>query len=729
MKLEHAPIVIERSEDFEEQEFGISDVTVIMEILRSKLYSNPIKVLVQEYMSNARDAHRELGKEDVAIEVTLPTEISPQFEVRDFGPGLTPTRLKDVFIKYGSSTKRGSNTSTGGFGIGAKSGWSYSDTFHVVSITHERGENVKRSYSCVVDETRNGKLIKFSDNEITTEPCGVRIVVPAKKENFRQFKMYALQVGMFWKTRPVVHGETFNEIKCISHGANWKYFDKSCVPDEFRAEKTFVICDGIPYPLKVETLKDSISPSVLSVLDNACFGLYFNTGDISISANREEIHYTEKTKAILAQRVNEVVVDFAARFNDEINKKKTFLEALLAFNNIGDENRTIGKLISDAISWNGIKLHEIHSITGDCGDYVKVEAFYTHQGAFKQCRKSSVTIHNLNPANVYLNDEPLRGAPLAKIKSMYYHSKDKDKFEIYVISFATNNLKTLGTVIDPKVIIKKVDEWKIKNAVDHFGFKKTSSIPKSAIPKGANVASGPKAKLARYRELKFDASGNLNLIEYEDYETDLKGYYIMSHDGYITVGGGQSFLIRDRYELRRLTGRVKYLFKHLNIDKIIILSKRNASVVQNNTTIVPLKKDIYDDIVKSFDVNKLKEYVKYNMENTMSSHNFVSMLLGKASFISKLHPGGNFAKKIHTINNLKTYFASPTHAEVKDQFSEFGGLIHDIHKVKVSDNDNSSEKINTRYPLLASYTSYYITDHDKYLEHAIEYINLVDSKT
>jgi hypothetical protein len=44
------------------------------------------------------------GKE-YPIEVTCPTDISPQFEVRDFGPGITPSRMKDVFIKYAASSK------------------------------------------------------------------------------------------------------------------------------------------------------------------------------------------------------------------------------------------------------------------------------------------------------------------------------------------------------------------------------------------------------------------------------------------------------------------------------------------------------------------------------------------------------------------------------------------------------------------------------------------------
>lgn len=41
-------------------EFRIGDPGKIIDILRSKIYSNPIQTLVQEYLCNARDANREV---------------------------------------------------------------------------------------------------------------------------------------------------------------------------------------------------------------------------------------------------------------------------------------------------------------------------------------------------------------------------------------------------------------------------------------------------------------------------------------------------------------------------------------------------------------------------------------------------------------------------------------------------------------------------------------------
>src|SRR5688572_23276532 len=136
MEIAGSTATVERSAAFTEKSFSIGNPVVIMKIMRSKLYSNPIKVLIQEYLCNARDANREAGC-DRAIEVHVPTKFNQSFEVRDYGIGISPERMENVFIRYGESTKRGNNLQTGGFGIGAKSGWSYSDSFSITTVTQE----------------------------------------------------------------------------------------------------------------------------------------------------------------------------------------------------------------------------------------------------------------------------------------------------------------------------------------------------------------------------------------------------------------------------------------------------------------------------------------------------------------------------------------------------------------------------------------------------------------
>ena len=90
------------------KQFGIAEenMGLVLDILRSKLYSDPIGSITREICANARDAHREVGCADKPIEITSPSILDNHWRVTDFGPGITPDRMKNVVINFGSSTKR-----------------------------------------------------------------------------------------------------------------------------------------------------------------------------------------------------------------------------------------------------------------------------------------------------------------------------------------------------------------------------------------------------------------------------------------------------------------------------------------------------------------------------------------------------------------------------------------------------------------------------------------------
>ena len=92
----------------ESTNFEIGNTDAVINILRSKIYSNPRMTLVQEYLSNARDANREIDATK-PIKVVMPNEISPVLKIRDYGPGLTRERvrqIKDKAINNLRSTSR-----------------------------------------------------------------------------------------------------------------------------------------------------------------------------------------------------------------------------------------------------------------------------------------------------------------------------------------------------------------------------------------------------------------------------------------------------------------------------------------------------------------------------------------------------------------------------------------------------------------------------------------------
>src|ERR1017187_3447658 len=174
MKLAAHDNELETNMEVVSQDFGIGDLSVLIGMLRKNVYQHRIRTLVQEYMCNGRDAAREIGSTKKII-VSIPNELSPVFKVRDFGPGITPQRMTKVFLQYGNSTKRKTNGQTGGFGIGAKSAWAYTDSFTVISITG----GVKRTYVCHLGSTNVGRADLMSEVE-TTEETGTEIHVAIK---------------------------------------------------------------------------------------------------------------------------------------------------------------------------------------------------------------------------------------------------------------------------------------------------------------------------------------------------------------------------------------------------------------------------------------------------------------------------------------------------------------------------------------------------------------------
>ena len=104
----------------------------IFDLLRSKIYENPIKAICREVSCNARDANRSVGKGDVPIEITVPSYNNLSLIIKDCGPGISPYLIENIFIKYAASTKRDDNTQTGGFGLGAKTPFAYTDSFTIV---------------------------------------------------------------------------------------------------------------------------------------------------------------------------------------------------------------------------------------------------------------------------------------------------------------------------------------------------------------------------------------------------------------------------------------------------------------------------------------------------------------------------------------------------------------------------------------------------------------------
>ena len=259
--------------------FDANSIHHIMAIL-TDLYEDPELAVIREYSTNAIDSHIESGN-PAPIEVYKPNSMSPFFRVIDHGIGLNVDGIRDVYSKYGASTKRDTNTQTGMLGVGCKSALTYSNQFTVVGV--------KDGVKTIVAISRNeegGGVMEVIDTLATDEPNGVEISVPAKTGHFSH-KVDAF--FQWWKPGTVlVDGEAPRQPKMDKMADNVYLMDQHAVG---APASDIVIMGNVPYNVGNRLTGTTHRASYFRVI------AYVDMGAVNFTPSREALHYTKKTEA------------------------------------------------------------------------------------------------------------------------------------------------------------------------------------------------------------------------------------------------------------------------------------------------------------------------------------------------------------------------------------------------------------------------------------------------
>jgi hypothetical protein len=274
------------------------------------MYTDKIAAVCREVSSNSRDANREAGRAEIPVKISMVepfeldsvTDQSIVFE--DSGLGITPDRMADIFVKYAASTKRSTNEQVGGFGLGAKTPFAYSDTFTVITVCDFEGKRMKFIYTAMIDDSQKGKMVLFGSEEVDQD-TGTKIVVPYSDEDRYKFEKEVFRATCLWDVRPELKGFQYFAKRKFEVALEVDTF-KVIVDDDYFFSTNFIAnIDGIPYPIQVNhfsnlgSFRNGIGQNLPIVLD-------FKTGELGISANREGIHYTEETIQAISTKMEEV---------------------------------------------------------------------------------------------------------------------------------------------------------------------------------------------------------------------------------------------------------------------------------------------------------------------------------------------------------------------------------------------------------------------------------------
>lgn len=286
----------------------------------SNLYSDKPLAVVREYSTNARDSHIEAGV-DRPIEVTTPSDFKPYFVVRDYGVGMDAETIRNVYSRYGASTKRGTNTQNGMLGLGSKSALTYTTQFNITGIKNGIKTNV------VVSRAANGSgSMKIIGQKQTDECNGVTIQIPVS--NRREIENVAHNFFRFWPPGTVLlNGKDPSKLNGLELG-------KFIVVDNLGGVD-YIVMGNVAYPIPADHRIFKYGYSRNSVV------AFVDMGEVNFTPSRESLHMTELTKSTLDSLRFEFTVLVKQHLIDALENAPSHAEALKSYFELQKSNLSV----------------------------------------------------------------------------------------------------------------------------------------------------------------------------------------------------------------------------------------------------------------------------------------------------------------------------------------------------------------------------------------------------
>lgn len=185
MRVEYRTDSESAAQGVEASEFNIdlSRKAKLVTILSSGLYRDKVTSVIREISSNAYDSHVMKGTPEAPFDFTVPTWEKPHLIIRDYGVGLTPEEAEKTMFSYLGSAKDDSDDFIGGWGLGSKSPYAYTNEFEVTLYK----DGKYWVYNCWQNKTGIPDKAIFDSGE-TDQPNGVKVCVPVKTADVINFQ-------------------------------------------------------------------------------------------------------------------------------------------------------------------------------------------------------------------------------------------------------------------------------------------------------------------------------------------------------------------------------------------------------------------------------------------------------------------------------------------------------------------------------------------------------------
>lgn len=300
MKLSTDKRDVTKSQEFQTQQYGVdaSNLPLLFQLLRTNLYSDLPGSMIRELTSNVIDSHTEAGKPDAIGEVDwIPSSKllgqDCELVIRDFGVGLSPERMSSVYGNYLSSTKRDDNTSIGGFGLGSKVPFAYTDSFTVQTVYN----GMQYRYLCYIDESQLGAISLMATSKVNLINQ-TEIIIPIKDEqkDYPIFqKAVTAQLGYFKTIKYSGFTQPDPEIK---------FEDEICILKAVPPIKELhVVLGNVAYEIDHQALGIHPIDWEYNGYNTCGLGLKFGIGELQPTMSRENLFWNDATKKKVLEKI------------------------------------------------------------------------------------------------------------------------------------------------------------------------------------------------------------------------------------------------------------------------------------------------------------------------------------------------------------------------------------------------------------------------------------------
>lgn len=420
-------------------EFSVSDdSSKIFAFLSNFLYRDKERSVITELSSNALDAHKMIGRDDLPINVTLPTSLVPMFTVRDFGPGLSEANVYLFLTKYGSSSKGGSNDFIGGFGIGSKSPAAVSDTWNIKSYN----DGVETEYLIHINDKGIPNINKLYSKH-TTE-TGLEVSIPTK--GILVWHDAAKAAYAHYEVMPQIKGtsSTFNNVKFDTSFHNLVKFAQH-PRGSYHSGASYILMNRRAYAI------DTAKISGCSNIFNGYIDWYlpFDTSSLSVSLSREDLQYDSRTIENIGSRIKDMVATFTSDWASIVSIETSIFEYQRVANEFKEKYHLSGKFCKTIATTNhdkfvsNVDFDQLHifSLTFDKAD---LNVSFASNDIVKnmKCGARGIGTPNVSYFKTSYSDDT---------KKMHFNSK-KQGDVVFVLRDATNTPSRVRQAITTGVI-------------------------------------------------------------------------------------------------------------------------------------------------------------------------------------------------------------------------------------------------------------------------------------